>query len=36
MRAGAPCIGCAGKDFVAKADFPLLTRNRGERTNPNS
>jgi hydrogenase small subunit len=26
IRAGAPCIGCAGKDFVAKTAFPLITR----------
>jgi hydrogenase small subunit len=26
IRAGAPCIGCAGQNFVAKAGFPLLTR----------
>jgi hydrogenase small subunit len=28
IRAHAPCIGCAGAQFVAKTDFPLLTKNR--------
>ena len=28
IRAGAPCIGCAGEDFVAKRDFPLITKDR--------
>lgn len=26
IKAGAPCTGCAGKDFVARTDFPLITR----------
>ena len=30
IRAGAPCIGCAGKEFVAKTNFPLITRQRAD------
>ena len=26
IQAGAPCTSCAGREFVAKADFPLITR----------
>ena len=26
IRAGAPCIGCGGENFCAKADFPLITK----------
>ena len=28
IRAGAPCVGCGEQSFAAKADFPLLTKNR--------
>jgi hydrogenase small subunit len=27
IRAGAPCIGCAGGSFAAKTDFPLYLQN---------
>lgn len=30
IRAHAPCIGCASEQFVAKADFPLFTKNRAK------
>jgi hydrogenase small subunit len=30
IRAGAPCIGCAWKDFVARTDFPLITMARAK------
>jgi hydrogenase small subunit len=26
IRAGAPCIGCCGENFCAKASFPLITK----------
>jgi hydrogenase small subunit len=26
IQAGAPCTGCAGRDFVARTTFPLATR----------
>lgn len=28
IRAGAPCIGCTGENFCAKAAFPLITKDR--------
>ena len=28
IRAGAPCIGCSGEEFAAKADLPFVTKNR--------
>ena len=28
IRAGAPCIGCGGENFCARADFPLITKER--------
>lgn len=28
IRAGAPCIGCGGDNFCAKAGFPLITKER--------
>ena len=28
IRAGAPCIGCGGENFAAKADYPLITKER--------
>ena len=28
IRAGAPCIGCGGDNFCAKAGFPLITKDR--------
>jgi hydrogenase small subunit len=30
IRAGAPCTGCAGKDFVARTAFPLTTLGRAQ------
>lgn len=30
IRAGAPCIGCAAKDFVARSHFPLVTTTRAQ------
>jgi hydrogenase small subunit len=30
IRAGAPCTGCAGRDFVARANVPLLTPARAK------
>lgn len=37
IRAGAPCIGCGGELFAAKADFPFHTKNQpatDKRRNP--
>lgn len=28
IRAGAPCIGCGGESFCAKASYPLITKDR--------
>ena len=28
IRAGAPCIGCGGENFAAKADYPIITKER--------
>ena len=28
IRAGAPCIGCGGEQFAAKASLPFITKNR--------
>lgn len=28
IRAGAPCIGCGGEQFAAKADMPFITKTR--------
>lgn len=28
IRAGAPCIGCGSPNFCAKADYPLITKER--------
>jgi len=28
IRAGAPCIGCGGEQFAAKADLPFITKAR--------
>ena len=28
IRAGAPCIGCGGEQFAAKADMPFITKRR--------
>jgi len=28
IRAGAPCIGCGGESFCAKADYPFITKER--------
>jgi len=28
IRAGAPCIGCGGENFCAKAAYPLITKER--------
>ncbi len=28
IRAGAPCIGCGGENFCAKADYPIVTKER--------
>jgi Ni,Fe-hydrogenase I small subunit len=28
VRAGAPCIGCGGEQFAAKADLPFTTKKR--------
>ena len=28
IRAGAPCVGCAGKEFTAKKNFPLYRMNQ--------
>jgi len=28
IRAGAPCIGCGGESFCAKAAYPLITKER--------
>ncbi len=36
IRSGAPCIGCAGKEFTAKAGFPLLARSRAGTVKLNS
>ena len=30
IRAGAPCIGCGGEEFAAKANFPFFTRTRAK------
>jgi hydrogenase small subunit len=32
IRAHAPCIGCAGAQFAAKADFPFYMKNRAKGT----
>jgi hydrogenase small subunit len=28
IRAGAPCIGCGGESFAARADLPFITKKR--------
>lgn len=28
IRAGAPCVGCGSENFAAKADFPMITKQR--------
>ena len=33
IRAGSPCSGCASESFVAKTNFPLMTRFRADRDN---
>lgn len=32
IRAGAPCIGCGGEQFAAKAGLPFTTKNRAAET----
>jgi hydrogenase small subunit len=32
IRAGAPCIGCGGENFCARAAFPLITKERAAQT----
>ncbi len=34
IRAGAPCIGCGGENFCAKAAFPLITKQRAAQDHP--
>ncbi|MFO1475209.1 MAG: hydrogenase small subunit [Verrucomicrobiota bacterium] len=34
IRAGAPCIGCGGENFAAKAEFPLITKARAAQDVP--
>ena len=34
IRAGAPCIGCGGETFCAKAGFPLITKERAAQDAP--
>jgi hydrogenase small subunit len=33
IRAGAPCIGCGGENFAAKAAFPFITKGRAAQIN---
>ena len=33
IHAGAPCIGCGGENFCAKADYPFITKERAAQSN---